>query len=226
MPGTTAFPDEELIADDIGGGGGGATPPSGGGDDGGDDDKRQRPSSGRPSPNRYFTGITLGIVSILMFFMALASAFLLRRGTSGDWVPVHLPAVLWINTLALIASSVTLELARRALARLNFSAFQNLWTVTTTLGLLFLIGQLIAWRQLVAQGIFMASNPASSFFYIFTAAHGLHLLGGVAALLYVRTRKFDTTGIALPTAAEVVSYYWHFMDGLWVFLLALLYLGK
>jgi cytochrome c oxidase subunit III len=226
MPGTTAFPDEELIADDIGGGGGGPTPPSGGGDDGGDDDKRRRPSSGRHSPNRYFTGITLGIVSILMFFMALASAFLLRRGTSGDWVPVHLPAVLWINTLALIASSATLELARRALSRLNFSGFQNLWTVTITLGLLFLIGQLIAWRQLVAQGVFMASNPASSFFYIFTAAHGLHLLGGVGALLYVGTRKFDNVGIALPTAAEVVSYYWHFMDGLWVFLLALLYLGK
>jgi len=226
MPGTTAFPDEELIADDIGGGGGGAPPPPGGDDDGGHDDKRQRPSSGGPSPNRYFTGITLGIVSILMFFMALASAFLLRRGTSGDWVPVHLPSVLWINTLALIASSVTLELARRALARLNFSGFQSLWTVTTTLGLLFLIGQLIAWRQLVAQGVFMASNPASSFFYIFTAAHGLHLLGGVGALLYVRTRKFDAAGITLPTAAEVVSYYWHFMDGLWVFLLALLYLGK
>src|SRR4029077_5256159 len=224
--GTTAFPDEELIADDIGGGGGGAPPPPGGDDDGGDDDKRQRPSSGGPSPNRYFTGITLGIVSILMFFMALASAFLLRRGTSGDWVPVHLPAVLWINTLALVASSVTLELARRALARLNFSSFQGLWTVTTTLGLLFLVGQLVAWRQLVAQGVFMASNPASSFFYIFTAAHGLHLLGGVAALLYVRTRKFDNKGITLPTAAEVASYYWHFMDGLWVFLLALLYLGK
>jgi cytochrome c oxidase subunit 3 len=158
--------------------------------------------------------------------MALASAFLVRRGTSGDWIPVHLPTVLWLNTLALIASSFTLERARRLLSRLNLSGFRKLWTVTTGLGALFLIGQLVAWRQLVAQGVFMASNPASSFFYIFTAAHGLHLLGGVGALLYVLVRKFENTRIALPTAAEIASYYWHFMDGLWVFLLALLYLGK
>ena len=225
MPGTTAAPDIELAADDIGRGGGGPTPPPGGGDDGGDD-KRRGPAPGTPSPNRYYTGIAVGIVSILMFFMALASAFLVRRGTSGDWIPVHLPAVLWLNTLALLASSLTLERARRALSRLDLSGFRNLWTVTTVLGVLFLIGQLVAWRQLVAQGVFMASNPGSSFFYIITAAHGLHILGGVAALLYVLVRKFDNTRIALPTAAEVTSYYWHFMDGLWIFLLALLYLGK
>jgi len=134
--------------------------------------------------------------------------------------------VLWLNTLALVASSFTLERARRSLSRLDLSGFRKLWSVTTGLGALFLIGQLVAWRQLVAQGVFMASNPASSFFYIFTAAHGLHLLGGIGALLYVLVRKFDGASIALPTAAEVVSYYWHFMDGLWIFLLALLYLGK
>ncbi len=226
MPGTTATPDIELVIEDVGGGGGGPTPPPGGGDDG-DDSKRRRPEpGGRPSPSRYYTGIAIGIVSILMFFMALASAFLVRRGTSGDWIPVHLPVVLWLNTLALIGSSFTLERARRSLSRLDLSGFRKLWTVTTGLGVLFLIGQLVAWRQLVAQGVFMASNPASSFFYIFTAAHGLHLLGGVGALLYVLSRKFDNTRIALPTAAEVASYYWHFMDGLWIFLLVLLYLGK
>src|SRR5216684_9347937 len=224
MPGTTAVPDIEVIIEDGGGGGGGPTPPPGGGDDGGDG-KRRRPG-GRPSLNRYYTGIALGIVSILMFFMALASAFLVRRGTSGDWIPVHLPVVLWLNTLALIGSSFTLERARRSLSRLDLSGFRKLWTVTTGLGALFLIGQLVAWRELVAQGVFMASNPASSFFYIFTAAHGLHLLGGVGALLYVMVRKFENTRIALPTAAEIASYYWHFMDGLWIFLLALLYLGK
>ena len=227
MPGTTAIPDIELIVEDVGGGGGGGpTPPPGGGDDGDGDEGKRRRKGRTPSPNRYYTGIALGIVSILMFFMALASAFLVRRGASGDWIPVHLPAVLWLNTLALVASSFTLERARRALSQLDLSGFRNLWAVTTGLGALFLIGQLVAWRQLVAQGVFMASNPASSFFYIFTAAHGVHLLGGVGALLYVLVRKFDNTRIALPTAAEIASYYWHFMDGLWVFLLALLYLGK
>jgi len=225
MPGTTAVPDIELVVEDIGGGGGGPSVPSGGGGDGDDGNKRRRPGE-PPSPNRYYTGIALGIVSILMFFMALASAFLVRRGTSGDWIPVHLPAVLWLNTLALVVSSFTLERARRSLSRLDLSGFHKLWMVTTALGALFLVGQLVAWRQLVAQGVFMASNPASSFFYIFTAAHGLHLLGGVGALLYVMVRKFENTRIALPTAAEIASYYWHFMDGLWIFLLALLYLGK
>src|SRR5260370_17202951 len=148
MPGTTAVPDIEVIIEDVGGGGGGGpTPPPGGGDDG-DDGKRRR-QGGRPSPNRYYTGITLGIVSILMFFMALASAFLVRRGASGDWIPVHLPAVLWINTLALIASSFTLERARRSLSRLDVSRFRKLWGVTTALRSLFLLSPLVALPQLL-----------------------------------------------------------------------------
>jgi cytochrome c oxidase subunit 3 len=224
MPGTTALLDIEVVAEDIGGGGGSTPPP--GGDDGGDDSGKNRRPHNAPSPKRYYTAIALGLVSILMFFMALASAFLLRRSGSSDWVPVHLPMVLWFNTIVLMGSSLTLELARKRLADSNLAAFRMLWIVTTGFGALFLIGQLIAWRQLVAQGVYVASNPASSFFYIFTGAHGVHLLGGVGALLYVTFRKVDNGRIPLPTVAEVASYYWHFMDGLWVFLLALLYLGK
>lgn len=220
MPSTRVVDDIELIIEDIGGGGGNH-PPAGG--DGGDGDKRRRP--GPSSPRRYYTGIALAIVSILMFFMALASAYIIRKA-GNDWVPVHLPAVLWVNTVALLASSGTMELARRRLAAANLNGFRTLWQLTTGLGLLFLVGQLIAWRQLVAQGVYVSTNPASSFFYIFTAAHGLHLLGGVGALLYVSIRKFEQTKLSQVTAAEVTSYYWHFMDGLWVFLLALLYLGK
>jgi cytochrome c oxidase subunit III len=222
MPGTSAPPDIEIIVEDIGGNGGG-TPPWRG-DGGGDDDKNRSPNR-PPSPNRYYTAIILALVSILMFFMALSSAFLLRRSGGTDWVQIHLPKVLWFNTLVLIASSLTLELARKRLAAANLAAFRTLWNVTICFGVLFLLGQLIAWRQLVAQGVYMASNPASSFFYIFTGAHGVHLLGGVGALLYVAFWKNVDGRISLPTAAEVTSYYWHFMDGLWVFLLALLYLG-
>jgi cytochrome c oxidase subunit 3 len=225
MPGTTALLDIEVVGEDIGGGGGGTLPPRGG--DGGDGDNgRNRRPDNAPSPKRYYTAIALGLVSILMFFMALASAFLLRRSGSSDWVPVHLPMVLWINTLILIASSLTLEVARKRLADSNLAAFRTLWIVTTGFGALFLIGQLIAWRQLVAQGVYMASNPASSFFYIFTGAHGVHLLGGIAALMCVTFRKVDTRGIPLPMVAEVTSYYWHFMDGLWVFLFLVLLLGR
>jgi cytochrome c oxidase subunit III len=227
MPGTTAIPEIEIVIEDIGGGGGGGEPPEGGDDGdggGGDDDRRRRKKS--PSPKRYSTAITLGLVSILMFFMALTSAFIVLRRSSELWVALHLPPILWANTGILLASSFTLEAARRKLADSNATGFRKLWLLTTALGLLFVAGQLIAWRQLVAQGVFIASNQASSFFYIFTGAHAIHLLGGVGALLYVSIRKLDTTRISLSTAAEITSYYWHFMDGLWVFLLALLYLGK
>ena len=98
--------------------------------------------------------------------------------------------------------------------------------LTTALGVSFLIGQVVAWRQLAQQGIYLASNPASSFFYIFTGAHALHLLGGIAALGYVARKNFSEVNVSRSVAAEVTSYYWHFLDALWLFLLALLYLGK
>jgi cytochrome c oxidase subunit III len=223
MPGTTSTPDIELIIEKKGGGGGGTTPPAGG-DGGGDDGKRWR--KGRPSPKRYYTGIALGIVSILMFFMALASAFLVRKGASTDWVSVRIPTLLWINTVVLLASSGTVELARKCLAKADIPGFKKYWSMSTGLGVLFLIGQIVAWKQLARQGIYLASNPASSFFYIFTGAHALHLIGGVGALLYVSLRNFDHANVTRAVAAGVTSYYWHFMDALWLFLLALLYLGK
>ncbi len=227
MPGTTAFPDEEIIIEDIGGGGGGPPPPPGGGDDGdGGGDDRNRRRKWTPSPKRYSTAISIGIVSILMFFMALASAFIVLRRSSDLWVTIHLPRILWANTCVLLASSFTLESARQRLFLADASGFRKFWLATTALGFLFVVGQLVAWRQLVAQGVYIASNQASSFFYIFTGAHAVHLLGGVGALLFVSFGKFEKTKISLPAAAEITSYYWHFMDGLWIFLLALLYLGK
>jgi cytochrome c oxidase subunit 3 len=226
MPGTTATPEIEIIIEDIGGVPP-APPPPGGGDDGGDSgDNGERRRKWSPSPKRYSTAIAIGLVSILMFFMALASAFIILRAGSDVWVVVHLPRILWVNTCILLASSFTLESARRSLALEDVAGFRKLWLVTTILGFLFVAGQLFAWRQLVAQGVYIASNQASSFFYIFTGAHAVHLLGGIAALLFVSSRKIDKPGISLPAAAEITSYYWHFMDGLWMFLLALLYLGK
>ena len=223
MPGTTITQDIEVVIEKKpSDGSGGVLPPANGGG-GGDDGKR--PRGRKPSPKRYYTGMALGIVSILMFFMALASAFLVRRG-SGDWVSVRIPTQMWINTVVLLVSSGTLELARQRLAKGKLAAYKNLWLVTTVLGVMFLVGQVVAWRQLVAQGIYLASNPASSFFYIFTGAHALHLLGGVAALLYVAVRNFDRAQVTRTVAAEVTSHYWHFMDALWLFLLTLLYLGK
>jgi cytochrome c oxidase subunit 3 len=222
MSGTTIVEDIELIIEDIGGGGG-KLPPAGG-DDGDDSGKRRGPQ--RPSSRRYATAIVIAIVSIVMFFMAMASAYIYLRANSSRWVPLHLPWIIWVNTALLLLSSGAMELARRRLALADVAQFRRLWAVATTLGVLFLIGQLVAWRQFVLAGFYVSTNQASSFFYIFTGLHGLHLLGGICALLYVSFRKFEKAKVSRVVAAEVASYYWHFMDGLWVFLLALLYLGK
>lgn len=223
MPSTPDIQDIPLIIETVRGGGGHGKPPAerrGGGDDKGPG------SSGRASPKRYYTGIAVAIVSILMFFMALASAFVVRRGTGSDWIAFHFPPLVWVNTAILLTSSITLESARRRLVADESQAFRKWWTITTFLGVLFLAGQVVAWSQLAKQGVYLASNPASSFFYIFTGAHAVHVLGGVAALLFVALRNFDRSKVSPMTAVRVTSYYWHFLDALWIFLAAVLYLGR
>src|SRR5690348_6999111 len=103
MPGTSIVDDIELIIEDIGGGGGGKGPPAGG-DDGGESDKRRGPNV--PSSRRYATAILLGMVSIVMFFMAMVGAFIFLRATNHQWVPLHLPSIVWFNTAVLLSSSV------------------------------------------------------------------------------------------------------------------------
>ena len=187
----------------------------GGGDTGGDSSARQR---------AYVTGMTVALGGILMFFMALTSAYIVRKGTSNDWRTLIVPRILWLNTAILIISSFTLSRSRRDFLREEFAGFRHWWYVTTALGFLFLVGQLIAWRQLASAGIYLASNPSSSFFYVFTAAHGLHILGGLCALLGVVLHQGRR--VTLATATHITAMYWHFMDGLWVFLFLLLVLGR
>lgn len=222
MRSTTDVQDIELIIENVGGGGGGKPPANeGGGDDGG-----KRGPTRHFSPKRYFTGMAVAIVSILMFFMALVSAYVVRKGSANDWATFHFPGIIWLNTGVLVASSVTLELARRRLAKSDLSGFRALWWITTVLGLGFLAGQIFVWRQLLDQGVFMATNLASSFFYVFTGAHALHILGGIGALLFVALRNFDLAKVTRSTAAEATSYFWHFLDALWIFLAVVLYLGR
>jgi cytochrome c oxidase subunit III len=218
MPGTITD-DIEII--DAGHGGGTDVPAGGDGDGDGE-------GSGLPAiPRRaYFTAIQLALAGIVMFFMALTSSFLVRKGLGDDWVSFALPRILWLNTLVLLASSITIQMARRHMRLGETDAFRRWWGITTALGVLFLAGQFAAWRQLAAQGVFLVTNPSASFFYLLTALHGLHLLGGIVALFYVAYRPWRRSRITQSTAADLVSIYWHFMDGLWVFLFALLYLGR
>ncbi len=219
MPGTAVIDEVELK--DVHGGGPPPAPPGGGGPgDGGGETRRPVPQT------IYLTAIMLALGAILMFFMALVSAFIVRRGLGGDWKPIELPRILWATTAILILSSVTIEQARRRLKGEDVAGFKQWWYITTALGVAFLCGQSYAWLQLRAAGVYLATNPSSSFFYLLTAAHGLHLLGGILALLYVALRSFQNTHATRATAAETVSIYWHSMDGLWVFLFLLLHLGR
>jgi cytochrome c oxidase subunit III len=174
------------------------------------------------------TGIWVVLAAITMSFAALTSALVVRKGGAPDWRHFTLPSILYLNTLALLASSVTLEISRRRVATFMGGLRSKVvkparWLyITLSLGLLFVAGQYIAWRQLSAQGLYLATNPSSSFFYVFTAAHALHVLGGLAGLARV-IRKLSKFVLRRSTL-DATSRYWHFMDVLWVYLLLLLWM--
>jgi cytochrome c oxidase subunit 3 len=175
----------------------------------------------------YKTGIFLALLAITMMFVAFTSAYIVRGGMSDDWQPIELPRVLWLNAALLLLSSFTMNEARRALKN-GIRAACNIWlSLTTLLGAAFLGGQLLAWKQLSAHGIYLASNPSSSFFYLLTGAHGVHLLGGLLALLYVDVEAWRyRLGPAKRTLVEVAAIYWHFMDALWIYILFLLWFRR
>ena len=130
------------------------------------------------SANRYRIGMWVALASILMMFTALSSAYIVRAASSNDWQPLKMPRILLLSTALIILSSGTLEAARRKWKDTVNNAHRRWLLLTVVLGVGFLISQLLAWRQLVRQGVYVASNPHSSFFYLLTAAHGVHLLGG------------------------------------------------
>src|SRR5579871_2573686 len=189
-------------------------PPIGGGFGGGGG-----PDGRGASRRASMTGLMVLLAATTMAFAAFTSAFVVRRGESTDWVNLQLPPILWVNSSILVASSLLLEAARHSLRTGRRTRFNSYWTAATLLGALFLVGQVFAWRQLQAQGIFVATNPASSFFYLLSAAHGLHIFGGLAALVYVDVQALTLRlGPGKRTAADVSAVFWHFVDGLWLYL--------
>jgi len=183
------------------------------------------------SPPPASTGIWVGLAAITMSFAAFTSALIVRQGAAADWRHFTLPPVLYLNTLVIIASSVTLELARRRIA-----AFMNglqdrskdqenpaQWLyITLFLGLLFVAGQTLAWVQLKSQGFGLASNVSYSFFYVLTVAHALHVSGGLGGLVRV-IWKLNRSHLRRSTL-DATSRYWHFIGVLWLYLLLLLWM--
>lgn len=180
---------------------------------------------------RYRIGIWVALASIAMMFTALSSAYIVRSASSNDWYPLAVPPVLFVSTALILASSGTLEVARRRLKATLLGDYSRWLMITALLGLAFLGSQVIAWRQLTARGVYVSSNPHSSFFYLLTAAHALHLFGGLVALLYLIARRRHILDAAAVDAkrkavADAVSIYWHFMDVLWIYLFILLFFWR
>ena len=173
------------------------------------------------------TGMWVILAAIGMTFAALTSALIVRRGGATDWHHITLPAVLYFNTFVLILSSVTLEISRKHIAAYMRDPVSSIdhtsWLYATlALGFLFLVGQYIAWVELRAWGLYLATNPTSSFFYVFTVGHALHLTGGLGGLVRVIHKLHNST--LRRSTLDATSRYWHFMDALWVYLLVLLWM--
>ena len=180
------------------------------------------------SPAPASTGIWVALAAISMSFAALTSALIVRQGSALDWRHFSLPPVLYLNTVVILASSITLEVSRRRVAtfmgglRDQASRPARWLYVTLFLGLLFVAGQTFAWLQLRAQGFGLATNVSYSFFYVLTVAHALHVLGGLGGLArgIGKLQHFTLRRSTL----DATSRYWHFIGVLWLYLLFLLWM--
>jgi cytochrome c oxidase subunit 3 len=170
------------------------------------------------------SGVWVAIFAITMSFAAFTSALFVREGSEVDWTHLVLPPILYANTVVLLLGSLALVMASRAVnahSLLDSHAVKAVmgWLITTlALGLLFIAGQYEAWRQLAAQGLFLSTNPNSSFFYVFTGMHILHLLGGIAALVYLVGQLVGSHTTFRRGAFHNTAIYWHFMGALWLYL--------
>jgi cytochrome c oxidase subunit 3 len=191
-------------------------PPGGGG---GDD--RDRPDRGG-SRAASITGIIVLMCASTMTFAAFVSAMVVRRGLNDDWHAIGLPRILYWNTAILILSSIAIDTGRRLLRRGRRVAFNWFWTAGTVLGTTFLLGQVVAWKQLGERGFYMAGNPSSAFFYVLTWAHAAHVVGALGAVMYVEYRALRyQLGPSRRTMVDVSAIFWHFLDVLWLGIMGL-----
>ena len=172
---------------------------------------------GSKPPGLYRIGLLATCLSIFAFFTALVLAYLAREHKPPYWDPIQLPKTLWLSTGIILLSSVTFEIARRIFRKGNWRTASHWMLATATLAAAFLASQLTSWRQLYSSGAYLMQNPHSSFFYLFTGLHALHLIGGLIALFVVvlgKSRRRETV--------DVVAYYWHFLGVLWIALFVVL----
>ena len=173
--------------------------------------------------------LTAGVVlaTVTMTFGALIAVFIIRSEKPVYWGQLTIPHILWASTAVLLASSVTLEAARRSLLRNEQVRGFHFIAWTTGLAFAFLGGQIVAWLQVLRSGVILSRNPHSWFIFLFTGLHALHILLGIAGLVYllVRTRE-PVSGRKYQMKTRVVTngvaVFWHYLDFLWLVLFGLL----
>lgn len=170
-------------------------------------------------------GVWMFLATVVMLFAAFTSAYIVRRSAS-DWTPIELPWILWVNTAVLVASSLALEGGRFASRRGKIVSARHGLLAAAGLGLVFLAGQVTAWRELVAQGVYLPTSPHSSFVYILTGVHGVHVAAGLVLLIYTATRMWNVSARRDREAATgrlitASATFWHFLAVLWLYVFAL-----
>jgi len=185
------------------------------------------------SSERYRIGMMVGIAAVLMMFVGLSSAYIVRAlSPRKDWVSIAMPSILWGSSALIFISSITFETARNYLLIKRLTEYSRWLLITAWLGIAFIGMQLWAWRQLAGQGIYLSSNPHSSFFYLLTALHALHLLGGIIGLGYLLINALkektlnDEVYRGRVGVVDAARLYWHFLTILWVALFVLLFFWK
>ena len=168
----------------------------------------------------------LFITTVVMIFASLTSAYIVRQA-EGNWLMFELPSILWGNTAIILISSVFMQWAYVSAKRDNMGNVKIAITGAVIFGVLFLIGQVMAWGDLVAADVYLVGNPSGSFVYILTGVHGLHLVSGVIYLLIVLFSalryKVHSQNMA---QIEMCTTYWHFLGGLWLYLFIFLLLYR
>jgi cytochrome c oxidase subunit 3 len=216
-----------------GGGNNGGNGNGGGGDDDGHDRRRSDPLEPRTliaDKAKIVTWFLLLVV--LMTFGGLIGAYVvLATNGAAEWRPFDLPVQVWLSTALILASSVTYELARKALFAGQYDRSRKLLIATTALGAAFISSQLLVWLALVNRGFYLRGNPYAGFFYILTAVHAVHVAGGIVALGTILLRTWNDTFsdeeiMYRRNLSRSVGWYWHFMGALWIVLFTLLAFWK
>lgn len=164
----------------------------------------------------------LFVVSIVMLFAAMTSAYLVRRA-EGNWLEFEIPSIFWYSTVVLLISSASMHWAYRAAKKDDFGVLRTAISITFAFGLAFLVMQFLGWKDLVAQNVFFVGNPSGSFLYVFTGLHAFHLISGLFVILFALRAAFQQKIHAKNlTQIEICATYWHFLDILWVYLFGFL----